>query len=117
MVKSKTHKTGYSVRLEYSIKQNDGLPLNLLYQHLKMGNLSQYKSGIWCYKSTGFKTAASIIDYFDKHNLFAGKYKSYLKFREVYIMVTQGKHLEDKGVEMIKKIATKKSSETSMQKI
>ena len=117
VAKSKTHKTGYSVRLEYSLKQNDDLPLRLLYNTLKMGNLCQYSSGIWCYKSTGFKTAANIIYYFDKFNLFAGKYKDYLKFRKVYIMVTQGKHLEEKGVKKIRSIATKGSSETSTQEI
>ncbi|MCO8751355.1 hypothetical protein KLO70_18300 [Clostridioides difficile] len=46
VVKSKTHKTGYSVRLEYSLKQNDKLPLKLLYDLLKKGNLSEYNTGI-----------------------------------------------------------------------
>ena len=98
VVKSKTHKTGYSVRLEYSIKQNDKLPLELLYKELQMGNLSQYNTGIWCYKSTGLKTAFSVINYLDRYNLFAGKYTSYLKYRKVYIMITEGKHLENKGI-------------------
>ena len=117
VAKSKTHKTGYSVRLEYSLKQNDNLPLKLLYDTIKMGNLSQYTTGIWCYKSTGFKTALNLINYFDKFNLFAGKYKSYLKFRKVYIMITEGKHLEEKGIKKIRSIATKGSSETSTQKV
>ncbi len=117
VVNSKTHKTGYSVRLEYSLKQNDSLPLKLLHDTLKMGNLSQYGSGIWCYKSTGFKTAVSLINYFDRFNVFAGKYKSYLKFRKVYIMVTKGKHLEKTGVKKIRSIATKGSSETSTQEV
>ena len=114
---SKTHKTGFSVRLEYSLKQNDSLPLTLLYNELKLGNLSQYSTGIWCYKSTGFKTAFNLINYFDTYNLFAGKYKSYLKFRKVYIMITEGKHLEVKGIKKIRSIATKGSSETSTQEI
>jgi len=46
VVKSKTHKSGYSVRLEYSLKQNDDLPLKLLYDVVKSGNLSQYNTGI-----------------------------------------------------------------------
>ena len=37
----------------------------------------------------------------------------YLKFRKVYIMITNGQHLQEKGV--IKSIATKGSSETSTQ--
>ncbi len=117
VVKSKTHKTGYSVRLEYSLKQNDSLPLKLLYDTLMMGNLSEYSTGIFCYKSRGFKTALNLITYFDKYKLFAGKYKSFLKFRKVYIMITEGKHLEVKGVKKIISIATKGSSETSTQKV
>jgi hypothetical protein len=46
VVKSKTHKTGHSIRLEFSLKQNDVLPLRLLYNQLEMGNLSQYHTGI-----------------------------------------------------------------------
>ena len=117
IVNSKTHKTGFSVRLEFSIKQNDDVPLKLLYSILKLGNLSQYSSGIWCYKSTGYKTSALLINYFDTFHLFGGKYIDYLKFRKVYIMITEGKHLEKKGILKIKSIATKGSSETSTQEI
>jgi hypothetical protein len=82
-----------------------------------MGNFSQYSSGIWCYKSSGFNTSALLINYFDKYNVFAGKYVDYLKFRKVYIMITEGKHLEGEGVKKIRRIATKGSSETSTQEI
>jgi hypothetical protein len=82
-----------------------------------MVNLSQSRTGIWCYKSTGFKTAFSLINYFDNFNLFAGKYTRYLQFIKVYIMITEGKHLDGKGVKKIRSIATKGSSETSTQEI
>ena len=117
LVKSKTHKTGFSVRLEFSIKQNDGIPLKLLYSQLNSGNLSQYSSGIYCYKSTGYKTSALLIKYFDTFNVFAGKYVDYLKFRKVYIKVTEGMHLEEKGILKIKSIASKGSPETSTQEV
>ena len=117
VAKSKTHKTGYSVRLEYSLKQNDCLPLKFLYDYLKKGNLSQYSTGIWCYKSSGFSTASDLINYFDKYHLFGGKYISYLKFRKVYIMITEGKHLDKKGIDKIISISTKGFSETSTQGI
>lgn len=106
LAKSKTHRTGYSVRLEYSLKQNDVLPLRLLYKLLGKGNLSQYSTGIWCYKSTGFLTAHDLIMYFDKYPVYAGKYVNYLKFRKVYIMITQGKHLSDEGISKIRSIKT-----------
>ena len=117
VVKSNTYKTGYSVRLEYSLKQNDYLPLKFLYDLLKKGNLSKYSTGIWCYKSTGFSTASDLINYFDRFHLFGGKYISYLKFRKVYIMITEGKHLDKKGIDKIISITTKGSSETSTQGI
>lgn len=117
VVKSKTHKMKFSVRLEFSIKQKDAIPVKLLYDTIKMGNLSQYNSGIWCYKSSGYKTAAQLINYFDTFNLFAGKYINFLKFRKVYIMITKGKHLETKGLIKIKNIANKGSSETSTQEV
>ena len=117
VTKSKRHKTGYKVRLKYSLKQNDCLPLKLLYNYLKKGDLSQNNTGIWCYKSSGFRTASHLIHYFDKFHLFGGKYVSYIKFRKVYIMITEGKHLDDKGIKRIISIATKGSSETSTQGI
>ena len=115
--KSKTHKTGNSVKLEYSLKQNDYLPLKFLYDHLRKGSLSQYNTGIWCYKSSEFSTAWDLINYFDRFHLFGGKYISYLKFRKVYIMITEGKHLNKKGIDRIISISTKGSSETSTQGI
>ena len=115
IVKSKTHKTGYNVRLEFSLKQKDSIPLKLIYDKLNMGNLSQYSSGIWCYKSTGFKTAFKLINYFDTYNLFSSKYTDFLKFRYIYIMITKGLHLDKNGIEKI--IATKGTSETSTQEV
>jgi LAGLIDADG endonuclease len=117
IVKSKTHKTGFSVRLEFSIKQNDAIPLKLLHNQLNLGNFSQYSSGIYCYKSTGYKTAALLINYFDTFHVFGGKYVDYLKFRKVYIKITKGLHLEDIGILKIKSIASKGSSETSTQEV
>jgi hypothetical protein len=117
ILKSKTHNTGFNVRLEFSIKQNDVIPLKLLYNQLKLGNFSQYSSDIYCYKSTGYKTAALLITYFDTFHVFGGKYVDYLKFRKVYIKVTEGLHLEDKGILKIKSIASKGSSETSTQEV
>ena len=117
VLKSKTQNTGFSVRLEFYLKQDDLFLLNLFFNTVKMGNIYYYDNGIWCYKSSGFKTAAMLINYYDFFNLFAGKYVSYLKFRKVYLMITKGKHLEEKGINKIKSIATKGSSETSTQEV
>lgn len=107
VARSKTHKTGYGVRLEFSLKQNDEQPLRLLYNNLGIGNISQCHTGVWCYKNSGYKTAVALINYFDKYNVFAGKYVDYLKFRKVYIMITEGKHLDNKGILKIKRKCNK----------
>jgi hypothetical protein len=115
VTKSKSHSIGYSVRLEYSLKQNDSLPLTLLYDLIKKGNLSQYSTGVWCYKSTGYSTAYILIQYFDEYNLQSSKFVNFLKFRKVYIMITNGLHLTDKGIKKIISIKSKGSSETNTQ--
>ena len=109
------------------MKLNDFAPLKLLHNPVKLGNISQYNTAIWCYKSLGFKTAQLhncttaqlLINYFDTFNVFAGKYVYFLKFRKVYIMITNGKHLDVKGITKIKIIASKAkgSSETRTQEI
>lgn len=126
VVKSPMDETGYSVRLEYSLElarlypgkvQKDKLPLELLHSHLETGNITQDSSGIWCYKSLDFNTASFLIKYFDKYHVFGGKYVNFIKFRKVYRMIREGKHLQSKGIKKIISIATKGSSETSTQEI
>ena len=79
-----------------------------------MGSLSTMPN---YYRCTDYKTAALFIKYFDTFHLFGGKYIEYFKFRKVYIKITEGKHLEEKGILKIKSIASKGSSETSTQEI
>lgn len=116
VVKSSINETGYSVSLEYSIApQKEKLPLELLYFHLETGNITQNSSGMWSYKSSDFNTAYRLIQYFDKYHVFGGKYVNFIKFRKVYRMIREGKHLQSKGIKKIISIATKGSSETSTQ--
>jgi hypothetical protein len=116
-MKSKTQIVGYSVDLEFSLKKDNLYLLNLLYKKLEGGNISENPIKTSFYKSKGDKIAATLINYFDNHNLFGNKYIDYLKFRKVYIMKTQGKHLEKKGILKIRSISSKGSSETSTQEI
>ena len=119
IVKSTSHKYGFNVVLEFSLTaqpQNDKIILTLLFDQIKRGNISQSKSGIWCYKLSGYLNAFLIINYFDEFNVFDGKYINYLKFRKTYIFITEGRHLDKKGLDKIRSINSKGSSETSTQK-
>lgn len=115
IVKSKSIKIGYSVRLEYLLKQKDLLPLYLIYNLINKGHLSQYSIGIWCYKSTGYLTAYDQIKYFDVYILQSSKFIKYLKFRKAYYMITKGLHLTFKGLNQIMSFQSKGSSETNTQ--
>lgn len=112
---SSLYETGYSVRLEYSLVYKDKFPLELLRGVLGQGNITQDSYGIWCYKSSDIYIVARLINYYDNHHVFAGKYIKFIKFRKVYRMIREGKHLESKGIKKIISIATKGSSETRTQ--
>ena len=64
-----------------------------------------------------FSVFTILINYFYKFHLFWGKYVDFLKFRKTYILISEGKHLEEKGIKRIISIASKGSSETSTQEI
>jgi hypothetical protein len=85
-----------------------------------LGHLSEFNLDLdtfYIYKSLGLKMAVNIIRYFDSFNLFGQKYVDYFKFRKVYRMIIDGKHLEKKGIEKIRSISLKGISETSTHEI
>ena len=113
LAESKSHKIGKSLRLEFTLKQKGEMELlNNVKEYLKGGNVSEYKSqDIGCYKSTGSITAYRVIRYFDEYKLESSKYVSYIKFRNVYRMMTRGEHLTEGGIGKIGRIRSKESSE------
>jgi hypothetical protein len=117
IMKSKNFKLGYTVRLEYCLEKNDKYLLYLIYNVLNAGFLLKNPEKIWIYKSAGYKLAHTLINYFDKFHLFGLKYVQYMKFRKVYLRITEGKHLEKKILLKIKSIATKGASEANTQEI
>lgn len=102
--KSKTHKTGYGIRLEFKIKQKNNKQLNLILKYIGGNCYYLNNDDIYYYNSTSFKVAKSLIEYFDKFQLNSSKYVRYLKWRKVYRMVQNKEHLTDKGLENIRKI-------------
>lgn len=118
VLKDKKEKKLYMVNLEFCLKNMNCLPLKLIDDKTKKGKLFKDQiTGEWYYKCSDLKSAKYFISYFDKFKLFSGKYVDYLKFRKVYIMITNGKHFNDKGIKKIISISSKGSSETSTQEI
>jgi hypothetical protein len=104
LAKSKTHKVGFSLRLEFKIKQKNSELLKLIQQFLG-GNLYYLESEqIFYYNSTNFKSAKNVADYFDKYQLNSSKLIKYLKWRNSYRIVQRNEHLTQEGLEKIRKL-------------
>jgi hypothetical protein len=79
MSKSKTHKLGYSLRLEYKIVQkNQDVILGI---KETFGGHSYYdiNGSVYRYRFASLKKQEMVIDYFDKYQLNSSKYIRYLK--------------------------------------
>lgn len=101
IVNSKTYISGFSIRLEFKIKQKDPTALKLIKEELG-GNLNKFKNPeINCYYSTSFKIAKNIIRYFDNYHLNSSKYIQFIKWRKAYRIIQAKEHLTEKGFNKI----------------
>jgi LAGLIDADG endonuclease len=77
MSKSKTHKLGYSLKLEYKICQKHEDVL--LGVKETFGGFMFYDDSVFRYRFASLKEQHKLIDYFDKYQLNSNKYIRYLK--------------------------------------
>lgn len=104
---SKTHKSGYQVRLKFIISQNSrdtGL-LVLIKDYFNCGYVSEDSRGmshIFVRKNSDI--TSFIIPFFAKYPLHGAKYADYLDFCKVAKIIDSKAHLTDKGVEQIDQI-------------
>lgn len=90
-----------SVRFNLQIDQKTNNVL-LLFKSFFGGNIGYRQSqDTYYYCSTSFGSARKVIAYFDKYHLQSSKYISYIKWRKVYIIIQDRKHLTDIGVNKI----------------
>lgn len=103
--KSNTHKLGLNVKIHLRIKQKFDHNLTIIKEHFG-GNLHLINKGkpieIYQYSSTSFKSSHNIIKYFDKFPpLNNSKYIHYLRWRKVYLLIQDKKHLDKDGLNKI----------------
>ena len=111
LLNSHTHNSKVSVQLEFKIKQKNIELLELIKQ--TFGGLIYYfkSEELFYYNSISFKSAKSLINYFDKFQLVSSKWIYYLKWRKIYRIIHRKEHLTIEGINKIKHI--KGSSETN----
>lgn len=99
--KSKTHRLGYNLKLEYKVTQkHDEIILLLIYT---FGGNSYYdlKSSVYRYRFASLKEQYKVINYFDRFQLNSSKYIRYLKWRKCYRLYLERQHLQVKGIQKI----------------
>ncbi len=109
----KDRKYGYEIRLNYQLDQKNRFILDQIKEAFG-GSIGHRKSqDSYYYASVSFGVAKKFINYFDHFNLLSSKHINYLKWRNVYRLVQEKKHLTKNGIDKILKI---KSSMNSFSK-
>lgn len=87
--------------LNFQIDQKNDLLLIMIKQYLG-GNIGYRESqDTYYYGSTNFGSAKKVIQYFDQYHLQSRKHISYLRWRKVYRLIQDKKHLTEKGLAKI----------------
>nr|BAF44929.1 hypothetical protein [Lobophyllia corymbosa] len=93
----------YGVRLHLKVDQKTKDVLNLL--HEVFGGYVGYreKQDTYYYQSTGLQHALKVIRYLDRYHVLS-KWLEYRQWRRVYLLIQEGGHKMEVGVEKIEKI-------------
>lgn len=105
--------TRLEIRLSMQVDQKTRLLLDLIKD--KLGGNIGYRSSqdTYYYSSTSFGSAKKVINYLDKYHMLSSKHVNFLKWRKVYQLVQEKKHLTPAGQARILKL---KSSMNSFSK-
>ena len=92
------------IRLNFQIDQKDKNIL-LSIKNIFGGNIGYRETqNTYYYGSTSFGSAKKVINYFDTFHLQSSKHINYLKWRKAYILIQDKDHLQETGIEKIKKL-------------
>lgn len=123
LFKRKAMILGYQVKLIFMIDQKDSLDnmlylknlLNLFLTHRKLSK-NETKISMHRIETNSFIKAPLIIKYLDKFELKTKKRFSFYKWKEVYNMVLNKKHLTEYGLKVIRKLSKEINLITSISR-
>lgn len=99
--KSKSHKLGYNLKLEYKVVQKNKEIMISLIEAFGGHYYYDDKSKVYRYRFASLKEQHKVIDYFDKYQLNSSKYLRYLKWRKCYRLYLEKQHLSEIGIKKI----------------
>jgi hypothetical protein len=101
--KRKDYSQPWKVSLCFNVSQKDKVVLALFKQHLKCGTLRTRKDGVWYYEVNNFTAITeNVIPFFKKFGFLSAKKKrDFAKFRQLALLIDEGKHLTENGIKEI----------------
>ncbi len=104
--KRKDYSQPWKISLCFNVSQRDKVILALYKRHLKCGTLRTRKDGVWYYEVNNFKAInENIIPFFNRFGFLSAKKKrDFAKFKQIANLITDGEHLNRKGIERILEI-------------
>ncbi len=104
--KRKDYSQPWKISLCFNVSQRDKVILALYKRHLECGTLRTKKDGVWYYEVNNFRAIIeNIIPFFDRFGFLSAKKKrDFAKFKQIANLITDGEHLNRKGIERILEI-------------
>ena len=104
--KRKDYSRPWKISLCFNVSQRDKVILTLYKRHLKCGTLRTRKDGVWYYEVNNFRAInENVIPFFNRFGFLSAKKKrDFAKFKQIANLITDGEHLNRKGIERILEI-------------
>jgi hypothetical protein len=96
----------WKVSLCFNVSQRDKVILALFKQHLKCGTMRSRPDGVWYYEVNNFTALVeNVIPFFDRFSfLSAKKQRDFAKFKQIALLMRDGKHQTKSGISEILEI-------------
>ena len=96
----------WKISLCFNISQRDPVILTLFKRHLQCGTMRQRQDGVWYYEVNNLTPILeNVIPFFDRfHFLSAKKKRDFAKFKQIAVIIREGRHGQRDGIEEILKI-------------
>jgi len=103
------HRLGWQVQLTFNVAQRDITNLELLKQHLQCGRLQNRADGVHYFVVGDYRSISNrVIPFFGKFSFQSeSKQRNFSLFKQISILMDQGKHLDPDGLHEIVAIREK----------
>ena len=98
--KRKDYSQPWKVSLCFNVSQKDKVILTLFKRYMKCGTLRSRRDGVWYFEVNNFNAITeNVIPFFNKYGFLSAKKKrDFAKFKQLAVLIKDGKHLTKSGI-------------------